>query len=236
MPPVSRARRTIFTAADGLTSKRRAASRAELPASTARTRRRRRSWDRGAVITASPLKRERRIRSRDPEQPQTALAPADREDLRHDILLAMLLRAPRYDSARSRWSTFNALLARHAVADRIRTSRIGMRPAMVVLEPETHAGCASATSPLPGDGLGEVTLRLDLLSVAAELPARLHETLRLLTRHDDAGAAWRSSRRSRASFHRDMTDLRAWLHAAGLLPGRAPGRVRSGAQAPEARR
>ena len=73
VPPVSRARRMIFTAADGLTSKRRAASRAELPASTALTKRRRRSWDRGAVITASPLTRERRIRSRDSEQPQTAL-------------------------------------------------------------------------------------------------------------------------------------------------------------------
>jgi hypothetical protein len=71
--PVSRARRTIFTAADGLTSKRRAASRAEPPASTARTSRRRRSWDRGAVIAASPRTRGRRIRSRDSEQPQTAL-------------------------------------------------------------------------------------------------------------------------------------------------------------------
>ncbi len=146
------------------------------------------------------------------------LAQADREDLRHDILLAMLLRAPRYDSARSRWSTFNALLARHAVADRIRTSRIGMRPAMVVLEPETHAGCASATSPLLGDELGEVTLRLDLLSVAAELPARLRETLRLLIRHDDAGAAWRSSTLVKAP-NTGLPIQSPWLAIVNRQPG-----------------
>jgi hypothetical protein len=163
------------------------------------------------------------------------LAQADREDFRHDILLAMLLRAARYDSARSTWPTFSALLARHAVADRIRASRTGVRPSMVVLEPEAHALCASATSPLSGDEFGEATLRLDLLSVAAKLPARLRETLRLLIRHDDARIARRFSSRSCASFHRDLTDLRAWLHAAGLLPGRAPGRVRSRAEEPEAR-
>jgi hypothetical protein len=39
MLPVVRTRRISVIAADGLTSKRRAAARAELPASTARTRR-----------------------------------------------------------------------------------------------------------------------------------------------------------------------------------------------------
>jgi hypothetical protein len=50
-------------AAEALTSKRRAASRAELPASTARTRRRRKSCDKGAVITnlAAPLAAENQI-------------------------------------------------------------------------------------------------------------------------------------------------------------------------------
>jgi hypothetical protein len=51
--PVSRTRCTSFTAADALTSKRCAAARAEVPASTHRTIRPRRSWDNGAVIVSS---------------------------------------------------------------------------------------------------------------------------------------------------------------------------------------
>jgi hypothetical protein len=55
--PLSRTRRISFTAADGLTSKRNAARRIELPASTARTIRSRKSCDRGAGmarLTAEP--------------------------------------------------------------------------------------------------------------------------------------------------------------------------------------
>ena len=52
-----RSRRISVIAAEGLTSNRRAAARAELPASTARTKRSRKAADSGAVITtllASP--------------------------------------------------------------------------------------------------------------------------------------------------------------------------------------
>jgi len=53
--PVSRTRRTSLIAADALTANRAAARRAELPCSTAPTNRFRRSWDKGAATTASPL-------------------------------------------------------------------------------------------------------------------------------------------------------------------------------------
>jgi hypothetical protein len=53
--PVTRTRRSSVIAAEGLTSNRRAAARAELPASTARTKRSRKSADKGAVIPASSL-------------------------------------------------------------------------------------------------------------------------------------------------------------------------------------
>src|SRR4051812_44262125 len=49
---VWRTRRISLVAAEALTSKRSAACRAELPVSTARTIRRRRSWDNGAVIVS----------------------------------------------------------------------------------------------------------------------------------------------------------------------------------------
>jgi hypothetical protein len=64
--PISRTRRASLMAADALTAKRRAASRAELPASTARTSRRRRSTDNGAVIAASPHNQQRRIKPANP--------------------------------------------------------------------------------------------------------------------------------------------------------------------------
>jgi hypothetical protein len=67
--PVSRTRRTSLIAADALTSNRAAAARAELPSSTARTSRRRKSWDKGAVITASLLDRHPRITTAEPVQP-----------------------------------------------------------------------------------------------------------------------------------------------------------------------
>jgi hypothetical protein len=71
--PVSRTRRISLTTADGLTSKRRAAARAELPCSTAPTSRRRRSWDKGAVITASLLNRHPPSTTAEPVQTQNTL-------------------------------------------------------------------------------------------------------------------------------------------------------------------
>ncbi len=54
--PVWRTLCISLMAADGLTSKRLAGFRIELPASTARTIRCRRSWDKGAVIpSCNPL-------------------------------------------------------------------------------------------------------------------------------------------------------------------------------------
>src|SRR4051794_11295036 len=60
--PVRRTRCISLMAADALTAKRRAACRIELPPSTARTIRSRKSWDKGAVminsITLAPDTRE----------------------------------------------------------------------------------------------------------------------------------------------------------------------------------
>lgn len=73
MLPVWRTRRTSLIAADGLTWNRAAAYRAELPSSTARTSRLRKSWDKGAVITASLFNQHPRIRTSGSVQPQSAL-------------------------------------------------------------------------------------------------------------------------------------------------------------------
>ena len=73
--PVRRTRCISLMAADALTAKRRAACRIELPPSTARTIRSRKSWDKGAVminstaLTPSTLG----IRTPDSVQARTAL-------------------------------------------------------------------------------------------------------------------------------------------------------------------
>ena len=69
--PVSRARRTSLIAVDALTSKRRAASRREAPASIAATTRSRRSTDRADAIGSPPRKAVHRITSPLRPKPQT---------------------------------------------------------------------------------------------------------------------------------------------------------------------
>ena len=81
MLPVSRTRRISLIAAEALTSKRAAACLAELPASTARTNRLRRSFDKGAVITSLADQRQPRIRTPESVQGGNALGGDDPERL-----------------------------------------------------------------------------------------------------------------------------------------------------------
>ncbi len=51
------------------------------------------------------------------------LGRADRDDLRQDILVALLERLAQFDPARGAWSTFTSVVARSVVADRVRATR-----------------------------------------------------------------------------------------------------------------
>ena len=73
-----------------------------------------RHWDSrrvGAALAAARHHTSRRAR-------RGRLQPADREDLRQDALVAVVVRSQGYDPALGAWSTFADLVVRHALADR----------------------------------------------------------------------------------------------------------------------
>lgn len=149
------------------------------------------------------------------------LSAADREDLRQDILVAMLQRSRHFDPARGAWSTFVGMVARHVVADQARLRRERQQPVFLSLELDEFPSGCSATQQ---DHL-DPTLALDLQRVAEELPADPQSVLRLLGEEGDVPSAQRVSPQSRPTFYRSVADLRCWLHASGLRP------LRDGARA-----
>ena len=80
-------------------------------------------WDQRLIKTASDAAayHTRRISQR------RGLNPSDRDDLRQDILLALLTRAHRYDQLRGATATFVKVLTRHAVVDQARAARTSSR-------------------------------------------------------------------------------------------------------------
>jgi DNA-directed RNA polymerase specialized sigma24 family protein len=143
-----------------------------------------------------------------------ALSRADRDDLRQDILVAMLERGERLDPNRGSWPAFATVLARHVVADRVRARRAGSRPVFVDLDIDDFPAGASATQRDEVDA----DLALDLARVDAELPAAPRSLLDLIRATTDVADAQRRAPHSCASFYRALDDLRCWLRAAGLRP------------------
>lgn len=146
-----------------------------------------------------------------------ALSRPDREDLRQDILVALLERGDRFDPTRGSWPAFATLLARHAVADRVRAQRTAVRPVFVDLDLDAFPAGASATQQ---DQL-DPDLALDLARMGIDLPAAPRRLLHLIRTTTDVPEAQRRAPQSCAAFYRALNDLRFWLHAAGLRPARA---------------
>ena len=145
-----------------------------------------------------------------------SLSRSDRDDLRQDILLAMLEREARFKPERSPWDAFATLLARHVVADRVWVRRTGVHPEHVHLDLDGFPVGASATQRDEED----VDLRLDLARVGADMPAPCGRLLALLRSTADIAEAQRQAPESSAAFYRTLSELRCWLHAAGLRPMR----------------
>ena len=144
---------------------------------------------------------------------------ADRDDLRQDILLALLERRGQFNPSRGAWGTFAGVVARTVVSDRIRARRRACA-ADVGADPDQFPVGASATQQTGGDP----DLRLDLRRVAAELPAHPAALLQLLLAVGDVAAAQRADARSSTGFYRALADLRCWLRASGMRPQPCGGR------------
>lgn len=145
---------------------------------------------------------------------------ADREDLRQDILLAIVERADHYDPRQGGWSTFVGLLARHVVADRVIADSSDRRTTLVPVDLaawDDDTVLCSATQPDAGDDAVDAARRIDLETLPDDLPTLAREALLLLlTTHGDIAAALRMSGRTSSSFYRSIDELRLWLRAAGL--------------------
>ncbi|MEO3475494.1 sigma factor [Roseomonas sp. CAU 1739] len=174
------------------------------------------SWEapelRGALATAT-IQAARAAR-------RQHLHRADRDDLRQDILVALLERREQFDPARGAWSTFAGVVARTVVADQMR-ARQRQRVTCLPLDLDLFPTGASVTQ----QDCADADLTLDLRRVAAELPLQPAALLRLLATLGDVAAAQRTDARSCTAFYRAVADLRCWLRALGMRPA-APGERR----------
>jgi DNA-directed RNA polymerase specialized sigma24 family protein len=166
-------------------------------------------WDGDQIATALALAERQATRC----ARQRSLGPADREDLRQEILLAVVERAHRFDAAIAPWAAFATLLARHAAADWLRAEQQRQSVAMLSLEEMIDADAALNASHVD-DG---ADLRATLEAFLCDAPPSACTTLLLIAAAcGDVAAAQRASGLPPSSFYRALAALRFWLHAAGL--------------------
>jgi DNA-directed RNA polymerase specialized sigma24 family protein len=170
------------------------------------------AWDRHRLYQALSTARHRGSRG----ARRLQLSYADREDLRQDILLAIIERSRHFDPARGAWSTFVGLVARHVIADRAREQRERPEPIFLVLDLDGFPNGSSATQQDHVDH----DMPLSLRRVADELPPAPQTILRQVGAAGDLPGAQRTSEMPSATFYRAVVDLRCWLRAAGLRPER----------------
>jgi DNA-directed RNA polymerase specialized sigma24 family protein len=167
------------------------------------------TWDSDQIATALALAERQASRC----ARARSLGRDDREDLRQEILLAVVERAHRFDSAIAPWAAFVTLLARHAAADWLRAEQQRQSVAMLSLEEMIDADAALNASHVD-DG---ADLRAALEAFLCDAPASACTTLLLIAAaYGDVAAAQRASGLPPSSFYRALAALRFWLHAAGL--------------------
>lgn len=138
------------------------------------------------------------------------LPQADQDDLRQEILLAVLLRGHHYDARRGAQSTFLKIVTQTAVADHRRAARSSALFAAAGSQPEDIAP--------PGDPEGEVLLRIALAAALAALPPTLLQVVSLIAECGSAAEAQRASAQPLCTFYRRLREVRMRLRLAGLAP------------------
>lgn len=136
------------------------------------------------------------------------LPQAAQEDLRQDILLAVLARAHGYDPQRGAQSTFLKVVTKAAVVDHARAVRTRMLSDL-------------AASPLddiaaPEDPEDRLLQRIALASVLAELSPSHLRIITLIAECGSAAEAHRASEQPLCTFYRQLRELRMRLRLAGL--------------------
>jgi DNA-directed RNA polymerase specialized sigma24 family protein len=134
--------------------------------------------------------------------------PAAQDDLRQDILLAVLARADRYDAQRGAQSTFLKIVTHAAVVDHTRAARTRMLSDLAPSTPEDIAA--------PEDPEERLLQRIALARVLAELPPSHLRIVRLIAECGSAAEAHRASDQPLRTFYRQLRELRMRLRLAGL--------------------
>lgn len=179
------------------------------------------AWVQLASTTASHYAR-RIVRS-------LGLAAEDLADLRQELLLEVVRRAPRFDPTRAACATFIDMIIRHAAdelaerlacgqrhnagfLDDLTTRRHGVRVRLteVVSEGEGLGALWSGA----GDSFTEVDRRIDIERFVERLPDSLRRLCRLLQTEQPADAQ-RLSGLSRSEFYRQIDELAMRLRAHG---------------------
>jgi len=163
-------------------------------------------WDQRLIETASDaaVHHTRRIAR------HRGLTPDDRDDLRQNILLALLARAHRYDQLRGATATYMKVLIRHAVVDQARA----VRTSLLLIDAE--AGVPDIA--VPTDQEQHLICRLDLARTLADLAPPLLDIVSLIAQHGSAADAHRASALPLCTFYRRLAEVRMQLRAGGLAP------------------
>ena len=161
-------------------------------------------WDQGLIARAwSTAAYAARTTCRRRGWPQAA-----QDDLRQDILLAVLARAHRYDAQRGAQSTFLKIVSQAAVVDHARAARTRPLSDLVSSVPEDVAA--------PEDPEERLLQRIALAGVIAELPPSLLRIVVLIAECGSAAEAHRASNQPLCTFYRQLRELRMRLRLAGL--------------------
>ena len=146
------------------------------------------------------------------------LSASDIHDIRQDLLLELVRRAPRFDGQAS-WTTFAQMVVRHAgqdVADRWHRHH------------RRHGGSLDDSERANEEGLaawwaggfvssGAIHLRLDIQRFLENLPDGLRLLCQLLA-NEERSEALAKSGFSRSEFFRKLHELRMRLRAFGITP------------------
>ena len=157
------------------------------------------------------------------------LSPDDREDVRQDILIEMIVRLGKFDVEKAALATFIDLLTRHgasAVARRCRPQQRLLRAALSlddeadpmarrlarILSAEQGLGFAAGE---PADPVASAELKRDVRRIVAALTPELRSLGALLLAHPTEQAC-RTSGLSRATFYRRVRGIRLRFLIASL--------------------
>jgi len=152
-------------------------------------------------------------------------SPSDREDIEHELLIAILERWSAFDPSRASARTFVARIIENKAASLVRAchaAKRGVRQCTPLNGDAANGACDFDEDGVPArrgikrrSALETLSLRLDVADVIADLPDDLRDLCQRLMRGSLSDAA-RSSGQRRTTLYRAIRELRKRLADAGL--------------------